>query len=150
MDYMVPNPAAREWTRSGTYVPCLLSAIVLAHEEEQFALVMESPSGGVFWADTGYVEACWNYYVAKNVPYPMIPTHVLILDIVRSLGGTIRQIMVEDYDTGRKAFSCKLIIEQGGRQIDIGCRVSDGLAISVCAHIPVDVDTGLIGHARRP
>ncbi len=69
----------------------------------------------------------------KHLPRPV--THDLILDMVKTLGGTIRSIEINDFDKG--TFYTHIVILHGEDLERVDCRPSDGIALAVKLNMPI-------------
>ncbi len=74
-------------------------------------------------------------------------THDLLLACVEGLGARLRQIRVRDLvedDDGDGTFYGSLLLERGGEFVEIDCRPSDALALSVRRDCPVWVSERIL------
>ncbi|MEZ6185975.1 MAG: bifunctional nuclease family protein [Planctomycetota bacterium] len=64
-------------------------------------------------------------------------THRLLLDAIGALGASLERVVIDDVERGPKGdtFFAKLVLDQGGRQLKIDCRPSDGIAVGVHAGV---------------
>ena len=78
-----------------------------------------------------------------NVPRPL--THDLLQQVVGDLGATFEYIVVSglDHDT----FFAKIVLIQGGKQIQIDSRPSDALALAVRAKVPIYAEEAVLEKA---
>lgn len=61
----------------------------------------------------------------------------LALNIWKRLGGTLVRLRIDDF--WQQTYYGKLTVEQDGRDVDIDCRPSDGIALALSAHVPIFV-----------
>src|SRR3990172_3015853 len=78
-----------------------------------------------------------------SVPRPL--THDLLQQVVGDLGATFEYIVVSglDHDT----FFAKIVLIQGGKQIQIDSRPSDALALAVRAKVPIYAEEAVLEKA---
>jgi len=146
--YLVPNPAAFvAGPGLPTYVECWLRAVFFVYEEfQRFSLVLNSIDGKfAMLVQTGYPEACLVYHAVKKSPSPTPPTHQLMGAIVQALGGSVIEAVVEGYDTETKAYKCHLAVRTINRVVDVACRGSDAVALSLFTPFPIRVNSTLMG-----
>lgn len=73
----------------------------------------------------------------KSLESPRPQTHDLLASLIGHLGGTLREIVIHDLTGG--VFFAKLVIEQGGRTIEVDSRPSDAIALGVAESVPIYV-----------
>ncbi|MCA9285757.1 MAG: bifunctional nuclease family protein [Phycisphaerales bacterium] len=73
----------------------------------------------------------------SGVKIPRPQTHDLLASVIRHLGGTLRQIVIHDLESG--TFYAKLVIEQDGVPIEVDSRPSDAIALGVAEDVPIFV-----------
>jgi uncharacterized protein len=78
-----------------------------------------------------------------SVPRPL--THDLLQQVVGDLGATFDYIVVSglDHDT----FFAKIVMSQGGKQIQVDSRPSDALALAVRARVPIYAEEAVLEKA---
>lgn len=64
-------------------------------------------------------------------------THRLLADTVRALGASLERVVIDDVQRNPKGdtFYAKLVLDQGGRELKIDCRPSDGIAVGIHAGV---------------
>lgn len=72
----------------------------------------------------------------QRVPRPQ--THELLAETIRALGGTLREIRIDDIDGG--TFFAKLVIDRDGETLVIDSRPSDAIALGVADGVPILVE----------
>ena len=72
----------------------------------------------------------------KGVQIPRPQTHDLLAEVIRALGGSLREIRITDIDGG--TFFAKLVIERDGETVEVDSRPSD--AIGVADGVPILVE----------
>ncbi len=63
--------------------------------------------------------------------------HDLLIDVIRRLGGEVRQVAIHDMQDG--TFIAQLEIATAAGVMEVDCRPSDGIAIAVRLRVPVVV-----------
>ena len=116
------------------------------YDPEEFTVVLRGCNNqSVFVIPTGYVEASWIRFISRQTPYPSPPTHAFILSIIRALDGVPIEVVVHGYNMITNVYECYLAVRKGENVIKVGCRVTDALAISLVAAIPLKVNTAFLG-----
>ncbi len=73
----------------------------------------------------------------KGIEIPRPQTHDLLASTIEHLGGTLKEIIVNDLVDG--TFYAKLIIEQDGQEVEVDSRPSDAIALGVAENVPIYV-----------
>jgi bifunctional DNase/RNase len=73
----------------------------------------------------------------KGIEIPRPQTHDLLASVIDHLGGTLKEIVVNDLVDG--TFYAKLIIDQDGDEIEVDSRPSDAIALGVAEDVPIYV-----------
>ena len=73
----------------------------------------------------------------KGIEIPRPQTHDLLASVIDHLGGTLKEIVVNDLVDG--TFYAKLIIDQDGEEIEVDSRPSDAIALGVAENVPIYV-----------
>ncbi len=73
----------------------------------------------------------------KGIEIPRPQTHDLLASVIDHLGGTLKEIVVNDLVDG--TFYAKLIIDQDGQEIEVDSRPSDAIALGVAENVPIYV-----------
>jgi bifunctional DNase/RNase len=73
----------------------------------------------------------------KGIEIPRPQTHDLLASVIDHLGGTLKEIVVNDLVDG--TFYAKLIIDQDGEEIEVDSRPSDAIALGVAESVPIYV-----------
>ena len=78
-----------------------------------------------------------------SVPRPL--THDLLGNIIGQLGGTVKSIIVNDLlnDT----FFAKIMLNVGGRTLEVDSRPSDAIALAVRAKVPIFAEETVLSKA---
>jgi uncharacterized protein len=72
-------------------------------------------------------------------------THDLLKATIREMGGHVSQILISDLR--KDIFYARILVEVGGRQIEIDSRPSDAIALAVRVQAPIFVDERVMGEA---
>ncbi len=78
-----------------------------------------------------------------DVPRPL--THDLLNSVIDTLGGVVNSIVVNDLK--KDTFYAKVIIESGGKQMEVDSRPSDALALAVRTGVPIFADEAVLEKA---
>ena len=73
----------------------------------------------------------------KGIEIPRPQTHDLLATVIKSLGGQLIRIVINDLAEG--TFFAKLVIDQDGREIEVDSRPSDAIALGVAEDVPIYV-----------
>ena len=73
----------------------------------------------------------------KGIEIPRPQTHDLLASVIDHLGGTLKEIIVNDLVDG--TFYAKLIIDLDGEEIEVDSRPSDAIALGVAENVPIYV-----------
>ncbi|MHC4127072.1 MAG: bifunctional nuclease family protein [Planctomycetota bacterium] len=73
----------------------------------------------------------------KGIEIPRPQTHDLLASVIDHLGGTLKEIVVNDLVDG--TFYAKLVIDQDGQEIEVDSRPSDAIALGVAENVPIYV-----------
>jgi len=151
MDYLLPSPRQMmEASRSNICEPCKLYAVLLMHQRQEYFLVLKGISGEfVFLVPTGNIEASWIWLIAAKARYSSPPTHEMIVNIIQTLGANPLEAVVYGYIEDTNAYKCHLVLRTHDGIVTVDCRVSDAVAVSLVADVPLRVSVALLGKTRR-
>lgn len=76
-------------------------------------------------------------------PRPL--THDLLKAVISELGAKVTSIMISDLIDD--IFYARLILDVGGRHVEVDCRPSDAIAIAVRVKVPIYVADGVLERA---
>ena len=74
-------------------------------------------------------------------------SHDLLASAIRSLGGQLKEIVVNDLRQG--TFYARLVIELDGREIEIDSRPSDAIAVGIAEEVPIYVAEHVLDEVCR-
>jgi len=80
-----------------------------------------------------------------DVAPPRPQTHDLLRNIIDSLGGLVRYVLVNDLNND--TFYARIVLEIAGRQVEIDSRTSDAIALAVRAQVPIYADESVLERA---
>ncbi len=72
-------------------------------------------------------------------------THDLLKAIIRELGGQIVHMLINDLRSD--VYYARIVVDVGGRQVEIDSRPSDALALAVRARVPIFVEDHVMDRA---
>jgi hypothetical protein len=76
----------------------------------------------------------------ETTPRPM--THDLVKSIMDSFGISINKIVIDDLD--EQVFYARLMLREGGREIEIDARPSDCIALAVRSSASIFIEQGIL------
>ncbi len=85
-------------------------------------------------------EAIAMHLRKAEVPRPM--THDLLANTIAALGGRVLRILVNDL--AGETFFARIILDVGGRHVEVDARPSDAIALAVRVAVPILVDEGVL------
>jgi len=85
----------------------------------------------------GPFEADAITYELQDMPQQRPFTHDLIKHVIQEMGGQVKYVLVNDLRND--VFYARLVIDVGGKLIDIDSRPSDAIAVAVRAKAPIYV-----------
>ena len=78
----------------------------------------------------------------KGLEVPRPQTHDLLSSVINQLSGTLKCIHIHELYEG--TFYAMLCIDQDGNEIEVDCRPSDAIALSVSEQVPILVSEQVI------
>lgn len=72
-------------------------------------------------------------------------THDLLKSAITELGGKITQVLINDLRN--EVFYAQIVLDVGGRKLEIDSRPSDALALAVRAKVPIYIDESVMDKA---
>lgn len=81
----------------------------------------------------------------KGVSGPRPQTHDLLSSLLEALGGRLVRIVIDDLSAG--TFIAKIVIEQGGKEIEVDARPSDAIAFGIAEQAPIFVEERVLESA---
>jgi bifunctional DNase/RNase len=84
----------------------------------------------------------------KGIEIPRPQTHDLLASTIQSLGGQLKEIVINDLLDG--TFYAKLIIEQDGNEVEVDSRPSDAIALGVAEDVPIYVAEHVLSQTESP
>lgn len=81
----------------------------------------------------------------RNMEVPRPLTHDLLKNVIIEMGGEVARVVVSDLrdDT----FHALVVVDQGGRYLEIDSRPSDALALAVRVDVPIFVEDRVMAEA---
>ena len=89
----------------------------------------------VIWIGHAEADAITLKLQGQEVPRPM--THDLLKSVIESMGGTLDHVYI--HDLRNDTYYATLVIEAGGRRLEIDSRSSDAIALAIRAQAPIFV-----------
>ncbi|MBI3972920.1 MAG: bifunctional nuclease family protein [Chloroflexi bacterium] len=69
-------------------------------------------------------------------------THDLLASVVTSLGGKVTQVLINDVVDG--TFFARVIVDAGGRHVEVDSRPSDAIALALRVDVPIFVEESVL------
>ena len=116
----------------------VIDSIRISQMNYQRVVVLKELATNLFlliWIGPTEAEAIAVKMQGMSVPRPL--THDLLVDLVKSVGGTIEHILVSDLQN--ETFYARIVIKVGNQQHEIDSRPSDAMAVAVRAEVPIYV-----------
>lgn len=96
----------------------------------------------------GLAEANAIRVAMEGVHMPRPLTHDLLLSTLTTLGASVSYIVINDLREG--TFYAKIVLSEGGRQIEMDSRPSDAVALALRAGVPVYTEQAVLDQAGGP
>src|SRR5579872_4129178 len=93
----------------------------------------------------GPLEAWAIASAVAGVPPPRPTTHDLVKSVVDELGAKVTQVIVNDLR--EETFYARIIMDSGGRHIELDSRPSDAIAVAVRVKAPIYVEEHVLNSA---
>ena len=119
--------------------------IISEIHEQQIILLREVDGERNFSIMIGIFEATSIDRRVKKLPSPRPLTHDLVVNVVDSLGGELRDIYISELR--EHTYYAKLRIRLNGEIVEVDCRPSDAIAIAVTANVPIYVAEDVLEEA---
>src|SRR5438132_14018242 len=94
---------------------------------------------------TGHFEADAIAIPMQNVPVQRPLTHDLLKGVIEQLGGKLTQVVINEL--ADETFFAKLIVDAGGRHVEVDARPSDAIALAIRAKVPIYVEESVFEQA---
>ncbi len=124
----------------------VIDSIRISQMNYQRVVVLKELETDLFlliWIGPTEAEAIAVKMQGMSVPRPL--THDLLVDLVKSVGGTFEHILVNDLQN--ETFYAKVVIRVGDRTHEIDSRPSDAMAVAVRAEVPIFVADAVMDKA---
>jgi len=95
------------------------------------------------WIGTAEADSIAVKLQGVSVPRPL--THDFTCSAIKALGGDIKSAVINKLEND--TFYAKIILESGGKQIEIDCRPSDALAVALRANVAIFADEKVLRKA---
>jgi bifunctional DNase/RNase len=92
----------------------------------------------------GYFEMSAIYNAVRKTPCPRPMTYEAMVSIIRSLGGVLENVLVDETSDNRKVHHAKLRIRLGRQLVLVDSRPSDALALAIHAGVPFFISNDLL------
>jgi len=93
----------------------------------------------------GHFEADAIAIPMQNVPVQRPLTHDLLKGCIEQLGGKLTQVVINEL--ADETFFAKLIVDAGGRHVEVDARPSDAIALAIRAKVPIFVEESVFEQA---
>ncbi len=116
----------------------VIDSIRISQMNYQRVVVLKELETNLFlliWIGPTEAEAIAVKMQGMTVPRPL--THDLLVDLVKTVGGSFEHILVNDLQN--ETFYAKVVIRVGDQTHEIDSRPSDAMAVAVRAEVPIYV-----------
>lgn len=96
----------------------------------------------------GFPEAHAINAELENLKHPRPLTHDLFINTLRELGVTLLEVTIDRLQDS--TFFAHLVLENAGREVEIDCRPSDGIALALRARAPIYCEEEILMQAGQP
>ena len=93
----------------------------------------------------GHFEADAIAIPMQKVPVSRPLTHDLLRSSITALGARLERVVINDL--ADETFFAKLILDQGGRTLEVDARPSDAIALAIRAEVPIFVEDRVLDSA---
>ncbi len=124
----------------------VIDSIRISQMNYQRVVVLKELETNLFlliWIGPTEAEAIAVKMQGMSVPRPL--THDLLVDLVKSVGGTVEHILVSDLQN--ETFYARIVIRIGDELHEIDSRPSDAMAVAVRAEVPIYVSDQVMAKA---
>lgn len=124
----------------------VIDSIRISQMNYQRVVVLKELATNLFlliWIGPTEAEAIAVKMQGMSVPRPL--THDLLVDLVKSVGGSIEHILVSDLQN--ETFYARIVIKVGDQLHEIDSRPSDAMAVAVRAEVPIYVSDQVMDKA---
>jgi bifunctional DNase/RNase len=123
-----------------------LKRIIINEVQDQQVIMLREVDGDrSFPIVIGIFEATSIDRRVKGMPSPRPLTHDLVAAAIDQLGGELQDIYISELK--EHTYFAKLRVRKDGEIIEIDCRPSDAIALSVTASVPIYVSEDVLGEA---
>lgn len=88
------------------------------------------------WIDAYVAEAIAMELQGVIAPRPM--THDLLRNVIGELGGTVTHVLISDLRDG--IYYARVVLDAGGRHVEVDSRSSDAIALAVRVGVPIFIE----------
>lgn len=96
----------------------------------------------------GFPEAHAINIELENIKHPRPLTHDLFINTLRELEVSLLEVTIDRLQDS--TFFAHLLLEDGGREITVDCRPSDGIALALRARAPIYCEEDVLIKAGQP
>jgi len=113
-------------------------------------VVLEDETGRQLPIWIGKCEVVAIQLQLQEVAMPRPMTHDLLCNSVEQLGGRLTRLIIDDLWDNRYYAKICVVATEGGEEMQIDCRPSDGLATAVRAGLPILVREDVMEEGKVP
>ncbi|MCS7298253.1 MAG: DUF151 domain-containing protein [Bacteroidia bacterium] len=96
----------------------------------------------------GFPEAHAINVELENLKHPRPLTHDLFINTLREIGASLIEVTIDKLQDS--TFFAHLLVESGGREVEVDCRPSDGIALALRARAPIYCEEEVLVQAGQP
>jgi bifunctional DNase/RNase len=113
--------------------------------DQQVVMLRETEGERSFPIVIGIFEATSIDRRVRGLPSPRPLTHDLVASVIDNMGGELQDIYINELS--EHTYYAKLRIRKDGELVEVDCRPSDAIALSVTAKVPIYVAEDVITEA---
>ncbi len=83
----------------------------------------------------------------KGVEPPRPQTHELLAEVMHTLGGTLKKIIIDNLTGG--TFYAKLLLDNGVEEFVVDSRPSDAIALGISMNVPIFVEDKVLEEVEK-
>jgi bifunctional DNase/RNase len=92
----------------------------------------------------GYFEILNVFYYVGEHSAPRPLTHMALASVIASLGGSLQDVVLDEFDQQARYFLAKLRIQQSQKQVVVDVRPSDAIALALYCGVPILVSEHIL------
>ena len=98
----------------------------------------------LFVFTTGYFEASTLYNAVNQRSLDRPPTHVVMANTIRSLGGRLQDVRITHCDADGKYYCAQLTLLHEGQKVEVDLRPTDAIALALYSEAPILISESIL------